>query len=479
MAKTNNLSQYESLIEAGLRDLILLPGSDSYVKRQGSFWAANVSLHPTCIVQPRTPDDVSRVVKALANADGVVAIRSGGHTVWAGSNDVDQGVQIDLGRMTDVTYDAETKIASLEPGSRWGDVYEKLLNYSVCVTGGRDGNVGIGGFLTGGGNSYYAGLYGLACDTVANFEIVLANGDIVNANVYSHSDLWTALKGGSGNFGIVTRFDMYAFPANDLWGGIRVATRSEGGRLAQTMVDFTNNNEKNPGDAYILNYTFGPSSPDVLVAHVVVNTKGTSDTPAFREVQRIPVVLEDVKTRSIANMANSYLVPSQKQQVWFTLTFKNTVEIINKAVVMHDALVDDLKRLIPAGNFTTQCLFQPMPTLFAEHSVERGGNMLGLDKVNENTLLWLITGSTETPEQGAIMRAKLAAFSTTLRDFGEATNINIDWQYLNYADETQNPLESYGKRNVDFMREVAAKYDPAGMFQKKVVSGWKILKLGA
>jgi FAD/FMN-containing dehydrogenase len=121
-----------------------------------------------------------------------------------------------LSLMTDVTYDAQSNLASIQPGSRWGGVYEKLLKHSVRVTGGRDGNV-VGGFLTGGGNSYYTGLYGFACDNIANFEVVLANGDIVNANAKSHSDLWIALRGGSGNFGIVTRFDMYT--AQDLWGG--------------------------------------------------------------------------------------------------------------------------------------------------------------------------------------------------------------------------------------------------------------------
>jgi hypothetical protein len=150
-----------------------------------------------------------------------------------------------------------------------------------------------------------------------------------------------------------------------------------------------------------------------------------------------------------------------------------------KAATMHDELVEQLKHLIPIGNFTTQCLFQPMPTLFAGRSVERGGNMLGLATVKENALLWLITGSTETPEQHAFMREKLQAFSATLHSFGEARNLNIDWQYLNYVDQTQKPLESYGKHNVDFIRKVAAKYDPSGMFQKRVVSGWKISKVEA
>lgn len=118
-----------------------------------------------------------------------------------------------------------------------------------------------------------------------------------------------------------------------------------------------------------------------------------------------------------------------------------------------------------------------MPTLFAEESVRRGGNVLGLDQVKENTLLWLLVGSTETPEESVIMREKLAAFSAALESYAESEGLNIGWQYLNYVDETQNPLKSYGKSNVDFMRKVAAKYDLSGVFQSKVVSGWKISKI--
>ncbi|KAF1363908.1 FAD-binding domain-containing protein [Lizonia empirigonia] len=477
----NNISaQCGLLLAAGLQSSVLLPGSDAYIERQASYWAANASLRPSCIVQPHITEEVFRVLKVLAETDGLVAVRSGGHTQWAGSNDIHEGVTIDLGRMTNVTYDAHSKLASIQPGGRWVDVYQELLKYQVCVTGGRDGNVGVGGFLTGGGNSYYAGLHGLGCDNVANFEVVLADGDIINASAVSHSDLWTALKGGSGNFGIVTRFDMYTFPAQDLWGGVRAAIRSEGDGLAQTMVDFTDQNHKNPQAAYIVNYAFDlTSSSDVLVAHVIAETSGTFNASVFEKIMEIPVVVEDVKQRSMADMARTYTLPSHQEQVWFSLTFKNDVRIIKTASKLHDALVEDLKSLIPANNFSTQCLFQPMPTLFAEQSVRRGGNVLGLDQVKENTLLWLLVGSTETPEESSIMREKLTAFSAALESFAESEGLNIDWRYLNYVDETQNPLQSYGKGNVDFMRKVAARYDPSGVFQSKVVSGWKISKIDA
>ncbi|UPX18393.1 uncharacterized protein EKO05_0008695 [Ascochyta rabiei] len=472
------MTQYDQLVAAGLQDLVLLPDSDAYKDRQTSYWAANVAMHPNCIVQPRTKEEVSHVLKVLVKAGGPIALRSGGHTQWAGSNDVHKGVTIDLGRMANVTYDAHSRIASVQPGSRWSEAYRKLLGHQVCVTGGREGQVGVGGFLTGGGNSYYAGLYGLGCDNVASFEVVLANGDTVHANANSHSDLWTALKGGSGNFGIVTRFDMYTFPAHDLWGGIRAAVRSEGDNLAQTLVDFTEQNCKNPQAAYILNYTFNPElSADTIVAHVIVDTNGTANAPAFDAIQKVPVIVGDVKKRTMADMADSYKLPSHQQQVWFSLTFKNEVSIIEMASKMHDGLVDELKTLMPASDFTTQCLFQPMPTLFAGHSIRRGGNVLGLDQLKENALLWLIVGSTVTPDEHVIMREKLKAFSSTLEKFAESKDLSVNWRYLNYVDETQDPLKSYGQSNIDFIRRVAAKYDPSGVFQKTLVSGWKISKV--
>lgn len=97
--------------------------------------------------------------------------------------------------------------------------------------------------------------------------------------------------------------------------------------------------------------------------------------------------------------------------------------------------------------------------------------MLGLNKIKENTLLWLITGATETPEQQRIMWKKLTAFSATLEKFAESNGLHVKWQYLNYVDKTQNPLKGYRKYNINFTRKVAAKYDPSGMFQKKVVLG--------
>jgi len=112
------------------------------------------------------------------------------------------------GNMKRTTYDAETGIASLQPGSQWQEVFETLAPHGLTVTGGRSGTVGVGGFLTGGGNSFHLASHGMACDTVVNYEVVIANGSIISANARENPDLWVALKGGSANFGLVTRFNL-------------------------------------------------------------------------------------------------------------------------------------------------------------------------------------------------------------------------------------------------------------------------------
>lgn len=307
-------TQYEVLVAAGLQYLACLPNSKTYADRQASYWAANISMHPSCIVQPRTADEISQVIQVLAKTDGLLALRSGGHTQWAGSNDVNNGVTIDLGQMTSVTYDEEKNLASIQPGARWAPVYRELLKHQVCVTGGRDGNVGVGGFLTGGGISYHAGENGLGCDNVANFEVVLATGEIINANADSHVDLWKALKGGSGNFGIVTRFDLHTFPAPIVWGGPRITTRDQGDLLAKWTVDLTEENHKTPHAATILNYTFNLGIPGMVsIVQMIVDTSGTAHSPAFEALTELPIVHSVLEKQSMANLATNSTLKSHQQ----------------------------------------------------------------------------------------------------------------------------------------------------------------------
>lgn len=160
--------------------------------------------------------------------------------------------------------------------------------------------------------------------------------------------------------------------------------------------------------------------------------------------------------------------------VWFTLTFANDVRIINKAAELHEAFVADLLKEVPPLDLGTQNLFQPVPRLFADLGVARGGNVLGLDAIEGDSLLWLLSCTVSTAEQEVILHQKASAFAADLAAFASSVNGLSDWQYINYVDPSQDPIRSYGETNVKFLREVSAKYDPTGFFQTRQAGGFKL-----
>jgi len=133
---------------------VLYPGDEQYEDRTSSYWSVSAQLTPYCVVQPLSTEDVSKAITTLvvdAACKGTkFAIRSGGHTTWSGSNNIEDGVTIDLGLMNTTTLDLDTHIASIHPGSRWGQVYGALDPLGFTVAGGRAASVGVAGFLTGG-----------------------------------------------------------------------------------------------------------------------------------------------------------------------------------------------------------------------------------------------------------------------------------------------------------------------------------------
>lgn len=128
-----------------------------------------------------------------------------------GAASTDQGVLIVMTRLTSMLLSPDQSVASIEPGLTWGDVYDWLGPCKLFVVGGRYAPVGVPGLLLGGGMSHYSGVYGWAANQIVNYEIVTADSKIIQANQTSNTDLFWALKGGSNNFGIVTRFDLRTF----------------------------------------------------------------------------------------------------------------------------------------------------------------------------------------------------------------------------------------------------------------------------
>ena len=169
---------------------------------------------------------------------------------------------------------------------------------------------------------------------------------------------------------------------------------------------------------------------------------------------------------------------SPNSDTFATASFKNDSRIVNKAAELHEQLVDELGSQIPDGNFITQCLFQPLPEVIGQQSMVAGGNIMGVEKHGTNGLLFVAVSMVKTAEQHAFVHPRVNAWVQSLRQF--ATSLendgNLAWIYLNYADQSQEPLASYGSENVKKMKRVAAKYDPEGVFQELCLGGFKLPK---
>lgn len=167
----------------------------------------------------------------------------------------------------------------------------------------------------------------------------------------------------------------------------------------------------------------------------------------------------------------------QHSDLWFTLSFKNDARVLEYAVTTHNQLVEDMLAQSPDGDFITQCMFQPLPTIFAKHGTARGGNVLGIDRLTDNAVLWLATLAIKGADQEEFGRAKMSAWVESVSEFAKSVGSDVEWQYLNYADYSQDPLGSYGRENIELVRAAAEKYDPTGVFQSRVPGGFKVSNL--
>ena len=202
----------------------LLPGDPGYDEARISF-NGMIDRRPAAIVTCASTDDVVAAVRAARAAGLPIAIRGGGHSV-AGHGLADGALVVDLRGMRAVTVDPERKVARAGGGALWEDVDPATVAHGMATTGGTFGDTGIGGLTLTGGIGYLMGTHGFTCDNLVAAEVVTADGDVVTAGPDGDPELLWALRGGGGNFGVVTEFVYAIHPLGPLqMGGISVPLR--------------------------------------------------------------------------------------------------------------------------------------------------------------------------------------------------------------------------------------------------------------
>jgi FAD/FMN-containing dehydrogenase len=183
---------------------IIAPGHADYPERS-VVWNAMVAKRPALILRCKSTQDVVAAVNVARTNKLHPSVRCGGHQV-AGNGLADGGLTIDLSGMRTVSYDPQTSYVNIAGGCLLGDVDAETSKHGVIVPAGIMSETGVAGLALGGGIGWFSRPYGLTCDQFVSLEVVLASGEVIEVNKDSHPDLFWGLKGGGGNFGVVTRF---------------------------------------------------------------------------------------------------------------------------------------------------------------------------------------------------------------------------------------------------------------------------------
>jgi FAD/FMN-containing dehydrogenase len=210
--------------EGAVRDLerrftgrVIRPGDGEYDTAR-RVWNASVDRHPSLIVRPRSARDVGVAVQFARGQNLPLAVRGGGHNL-TGYGTVDRGLVVEFSDMKELRVDARRGIARAEPGLTWGEYGARVEAEGFMTPAGDTAGVGISGLTLGGGLGWLTRKVGLTIDHLRSVDLVTANGEHIRATADDHPDLFWALRGGGGNFGIVTGFEFGLVPLGSIVGG--------------------------------------------------------------------------------------------------------------------------------------------------------------------------------------------------------------------------------------------------------------------
>ena len=197
---------------------LLRSGQDGYEEAR-RVHNGLVNKSPALIARCTSPADVAAAIAFARSGGHEISVRGGGHNV-GGSAVTDGGVMVDLSGMKQITVDPDARTLRAQGGVTWAELNDAAAEHGLAVTGGAISSTGIAGYTLGGGLGWLMSMYGLAADNLLSVEIVTADGEVLEASETSNPDLFWALRGGGGNFGVATTFEYRVHPLAQIVGGL-------------------------------------------------------------------------------------------------------------------------------------------------------------------------------------------------------------------------------------------------------------------
>ncbi|KAH6704289.1 FAD binding domain protein [Leptodontidium sp. MPI-SDFR-AT-0119] len=455
-----------------LSSKVSFPGNPAYVSTQESYFSLQeAALSPACVIAPGSSQDVAEAVKIISGIPSCqFAIKGQTHAPAAGFANINTGVTIDMTSLDSVAVNGDYTVASVGGGASWLDVYMYLDALGLAVAGGRNGAVGVGGLTLGGGISYFAPRVGWACDNVVNFEIVLASGTLTNVNATSSPDLFRSLKGGGNNFGIVTRFNLATFPQGQILGGNIAQDISRRDEVFRAFANIADAPGYDPYASLVTGVMFNATSKVWGIATTAVYTRPVERPEVYEELLGIPTTTSTLHLTNLSALA-AEAAPPTFNWVFCTGTYGVSATLLSK---IFDSLNETLYDFNIDKGISWSIAFEPVPTVITQYGDLKGGNSLGTSPKDGNAFVMLVAALWSNSTANDLVEKKAATVIDNVAEIAKTMGLLHRFQYLNYADPSQDPIGSYGPENVENLRETSRKYDPKGVFQRQVPGGFKL-----
>ena len=432
---------------------VIAPGNDAYDEAR-TVYNAMIDRHPAVVVRAASVSDVTAAVN-FARENGLdLAVRGGGHSV-PGFGTCDDGVALDLSGMRTVTVDPKSRTARAEGGATWGDFNDATHVHGLATTGGIISTTGVGGLTLGGGIGYLARGLGLSCDNLISADVVTADGRSVVAREDENADLFWALRGGGGNFGVVTSVEFRLHPVGTIYGGPLFFEVEDAGTVLRFFREFIADAPEEFGGFPA--WQIAPPLPfipenrhgDTFLAFVACWAGPVDQGEAIlRPLHDVaPVVAEHVGEMPYPalNSAFDALVPPGLQHYWKA----NFVTELSDAAI--DAHLEHGPK-VPVVNSTVHIY----PINGACHRVASDATAFAYRDAN---FAPVIAGMWPDPAQNE-------ANISWVRDYYEATApLSQEGGYINFmAGDDQDRIKANYGGNYDRLVQVKRTYDPDNLF---------------
>lgn len=232
-------SKAKEELKGGIKGSVLVPDDPGYEEAR-QIWNAMIDRRPAVIVQCAQADDVPSVIRFARENKLELSIRGGGHNI-AGNALCDDGITIDFSRMTNVRVDVGKKRAYVEPGATLADFDAAIQAHGLATPVGINSTTGIAGLTLGGGFGWLTRKYGMTIDNLVSVDLIMANGKKLHASENENADLFWAIRGGGGNFGVVTQFEFRLFPVGpEIVAGLIVFPFDQARQILNQYREFVN-----------------------------------------------------------------------------------------------------------------------------------------------------------------------------------------------------------------------------------------------